>query len=77
MHSRVCATVVPVIGLEICWNLEERIFYREKSNQVVPQSQLICPEANAFGQIFFINERGWSHGKFHACLAEMLSAKVY
>ena len=22
MHSRVCATVVPVIGLEICWNLE-------------------------------------------------------
>lgn len=28
-YARVCATVVPDIGLEICQNLEERIFYRK------------------------------------------------
>ena len=59
-YARVCATVVPDIGLEICQNLEERIFYRKDQirwyRRNADQASVLKP--SAFWADAFIIEMG-------------------
>lgn len=56
-YARVCATVVPDIGLEICQNLEERIFYRKDQirwyRRNADQASVLKPSA-FWADAFFI-----------------------
>ena len=59
-YARVCATVVPDIGLEICQNLEERIFYRKDQIRWYRRNadQASVLKRVLFGRMFFLLKWG-------------------